>query len=319
MRARRFLTALAFLIMLHRCSAVQTRQVDAEFRTLINRLQYLHTNAIEDQSMYDSVASRLKVVLEDTGIVANYENQLLAANYVRTAMATNCSAEIVQPENQQAGSYRYAIRMYCPNLTGPALMTLQGLGLQFAAGDAIIGTKLTPLGELWFRADFTVREFETGKPQVIVAARYRAAESLALMKQAFGLKHNSAIRVLPGTLAVPTRLRPAHTAAADAGTLEVFFAQGSSVLSPQSRAALDALKIAPGSKVQAFGHANKSEAAADDLSRERALAVMQYLKTRYPQARYRYRSFGSRKPGYPHKLRDAARLNRRVAVRVVVK
>lgn len=38
-------------------------------------------------------------------------------------------------------------------------MTLQGLGLQFAAGDAIIGTKLTPLGELWFRADFTVREF----------------------------------------------------------------------------------------------------------------------------------------------------------------
>lgn len=98
MRARRFLTALAFLMMLHRCSAVQLRQVDAEFRTLINRLQYLHTNAMRKPSMYDSVASRLKVVLEDTGIVANLrENQLFAANYVRTAMATNCSAEILSP------------------------------------------------------------------------------------------------------------------------------------------------------------------------------------------------------------------------------
>lgn len=319
MQARRFLTVLSLLVLLPGCGSVQTRQVDAEFRTLINRLQYLHNNAIEDQTMYDSVSARLKLVLEDTGIVSNYENQLVAANYVRFAMATKCSTEIVQPENQQPGSYRYAIRMYCPNLSSPAFMTLQSDGLQFAGGDAIIATKLTPIGELWFRADFVVREFERPKPQVILAARYRAADSLALLKQAFELKHNSAIRLVPGNLAVPTKATPSHKLAADAGTLEVFFAQGSSALSPQSRAALDALKIAPGFKVQMFGHANKTEADADDLSRERALAVMQYLKEKFPQARYRYRSFGSRKPGYPHKSRDSARLNRRVAVRVVAK
>lgn len=320
MRSLRFFCVLWSLATFSgACRSVQTRQIDAEFNSLLNRLQYLHDNAIEEQSMYDSVSARLRLVLEDTAVLSNYENQLAAANYIRLALATKCSAEIVQPSNQQPGAYRYAIRMYCPKLSSPAIVTLQSEGLQFASGDAIIATKVTPLGELWFRADFLVREFERPKPQVILAARYRSSESLALLKQAFGLKHQSTIRIEPGVLVVPTKVAPTHRSATEAGTIEVFFVQGSSILSAQARTALDALKIPQGARVQIFGHSNKSERSGDDLSRERAVAVLQYLKQRFPHARYRYRSFGSRKPGYPHKSADAARLNRRAAVRVVAK
>ncbi len=268
--------------------------------------------------MYDSVSARLKLVLEDTAVKSNYENQLLAANYVRLISATKCSAEIVQPETQQRGMYRYAVRLYCPNLSSPALLTLQSDGLQFFTGDTIIATKISPIGELWFRGDFVVREFQSPKPQVILAARYRAVESLALLKLAFGLKHNSAIRVVPGNLAVPMRANAAKSRS-EPGTFEVFFPQGSSVLSAQMRTSLEAVKVPTGARVQVIGHAAKGEKGADDLSRERALAVLQYLKSRYPQARYRYRSFGSRKPGYPHKSADAAKLNRRVAIRITQK
>ncbi len=319
MHTRRFLTAIFLLALPVACGSLQTQQVDAEFRTLLKRLQYLHENAIEDQPMYDSVSKRLKLVLDETAITSSFENQLAAANYVRQLLATKCASEIVQPANQQPGAYRYAIRMYCPALSSPAIVTLQSDGLQFAGGDAIIATQITPLGDLWFRSDFVVREFDRPKPQVIVAARYRASESLALLKQAFGLKHGSVIRIEPGVLKVPTKQITTSGRLADSGALEVFFTQGSSVLSNQARAALDALKIPAGAKVQIFGHSNKSERSGDDLSRERAQAVLHYLKQRFPQARYRYRSFGARKPGYPHKSADAARLNRRVAVRVVVK
>lgn len=319
MPGRRYLLAAFLTALAAGCSSLETRQVDAEYRSLLNRLQYLHNNAIDDQAMYDSVSTRLRLVLEDTAVVANYENQLLASNYVRLIAPSKCSAEIVQPESQQKGLYRYAVRLYCPNLSSPALLTLQADGLQFFTGDAIIATKITPIGELWFRGDFVVREFESPRPQVILAARYRAAESLALLKQAFGLRHNSTIRLVPGNLAIPLRGAATKRATAEAGTFEVFFAQSSSALSSQMKASLDSIAIPSGSRVQVIGHAAKSEKSADDLSRDRALVVMQYLKARYPQARYRYRSFGSRKPGYPHKSTDAARLNRRVAIRIVTK
>ncbi|AFM12239.1 OmpA family protein [Turneriella parva] len=319
MLGRLYLLAAWLIALVMGCTSIQTRQADAEFRSLVNRLQYLHNNAIEDQVMYDSVSARLKLVLDDSAVVSNYENQLLAANYVRQLMSSRCSAEVVQPETQQKGLYRYAIRMYCPNLSSPALLTLQAEGLQFFSGDAIIVTKITPIGELWFRGDFVVREFESPKPQVVIAARYRAAESLAVLKQAFGLRHNSTIRMAPGNLAIPPRGGATKRAATEAGTWEVFFAQSSSALSAQMKASLDSIKIPSGSRVQVIGHAAKTERAADDLSRDRALAILQYLKSRYPQARYRYRSFGSRKPGYPHNSPDAAKLNRRVVVRLVQK
>lgn len=315
----RFFTAICLLALPMACGSVQTQQGAAEFRTLLNRLQYLHDNGIEDQTMYDSVSRRLKLVLDDTAITSSYENQLAAANYVRQLLATKCSSEIVQPAKQQPGAFRYAIRLYCPALSSPAIMTVQSDGLQFAGGDAIIATPITPLGDLWFRADFAVREFDRPKPHVIIAARYRASESLALLKQRLGLRHNSSIRLEPGILAVPTKQPVSARAQADAGAVEVFFAQGSSVLSSQMRTSLDAVKVPTGARVQVVGHAAKGEKGADDLSRERALAVLQYLKQRYPQARYRYRSFGSRKPGYPHKSADAAKLNRRVAVRITQK
>jgi outer membrane protein OmpA-like peptidoglycan-associated protein len=102
-------------------------------------------------------------------------------------------------------------------------------------------------------------------------------------------------------------------------TVEIYFPEGSARLRADARRQLQALPIAPGTRVQIMGHANSSgdRNYNRSLSRQRALAVLKYLKRKHPYATYRYRSFGEMRPAYSNRSRLGYRLNRRVVVRVI--
>ncbi|MBS0619621.1 MAG: OmpA family protein [Spirochaetes bacterium] len=117
----------------------------------------------------------------------------------------------------------------------------------------------------------------------------------------------------------PRKIERGKKLAHSTPTVEIYFAEGSARLNRASRRTLRSLAIPRGARVQVMGHANVSgdKPYNKRLSRQRALAVVAYLKARQPRATYRYKSFGKTHPAYSNKSRSGYRMNRRVVVRVL--
>lgn len=128
-----------------------------------------------------------------------------------------------------------------------------------------------------------------------------------------------AAEVLDRKTVVITPRRIERGKARPGAAIEVFFAEDSTRLNRAARRTLRNLAIPLKAHVQVYGHTNSSGGKKYNrtLSRQRAQAVIAYLKRRHPHATYRYKALGESHPAYSNRTRAGYRLNRRVVVRII--